>query len=178
MITEATTSLITDVITDDLNTNAQDYLTFNLGDEVFGINILFIKEIIEYGKITVVPQMPKFLAGIINLRGRVVPVVNLSLRLGKPALSAQKKSCIVVAEVKHDSEIKEIGVIVDSVSEVLRIAATSIDKIPAFGAKLPPDFVFGIAKIDNTFSILIDPERVLSFEEIAAISASATLKSD
>lgn len=145
------------------------YLTFQLAGEMFAIGILNIKEIIEYGQITTVPMMPEFVRGVINLRGRVVPVVDLQARFGRDSTAVGKRTCIVIVEVASDSDRQVIGVVVDAVSEVLSIPGHEIEPAPAFGAKLRQDFIHGMGKIKEKFVIILNLDRVLSVEELALI---------
>ena len=146
------------------------YLTFLLGGEMFAIGILGIKEIIEYGSLTTVPMMPEFIRGVINLRGAVVPVVDLSARFGRPPTEVTRRSCIVIIEAEAESEKHDIGVVVDSVSEVLEIPGTEIEPAPSFGAKIRSDFIQGMGKVDGKFVIILDANRVLSVDEMAMLS--------
>ncbi len=117
----------------DMTLEQQQFLTFLLRDELFGINIRPIKEIIEYGQLTVVPMVPEFVRGVINVRGNVVPIIDLALRFGWPTTSVTKRSCIVIVEVESEGERIEIGVVVDAVSEVLDIPLADIEPAPSFG---------------------------------------------
>lgn len=148
------------------------YLTFLLGKEMFAIGILSIKEIIEYGQVTSVPMMPSFVRGVINLRGQVVPVIDLQARFGRPSSLVGKRSCVVIIEIQLSAEQEQhvIGVIVDSVSEVLAIAPAQIEKAPQFGAKLRPDFISGMGKVDDKFVIILNVEKVLSVDELSALT--------
>jgi len=146
------------------------YLTFLLGGEMFAIGILGIKEIIEYGSLTAVPMMPKFIRGVINLRGAVVPVVDLSARFGRNASEVTRRSCIVILEVEADSQRQDVGVVVDSVSEVLAIATSEIEPPPAFGAKIRTDFIGGMGKVGGKFVIILNAGRVLSVDEMAMLT--------
>ena len=148
----------------------QQYLTFFLGGEMFAIGILNIKEIIEYGSLTTVPMMPDCIRGVINLRGAVVPVIDLSARLGHTQSPITRRSCIVIVEVEAESEKHDVGVIVDSVSEVLDIPATEIELAPNFGAKIRVDFIAGMGKVNNKFVIILAVDRVLSIDEMAMIT--------
>lgn len=148
------------------------FLTFHLGGEMFAIGILGIKEIIEYGQITSVPMMPSFVRGVINLRGQVVPVIDLQLRFGRSNTEAGKRACIVIADVESEieGERQEIGLIVDAVSEVLAIPPGDIEPAPAFGAKLRQDFVSGMGKVNGKFVIILNVENVLSINELAELA--------
>ena len=146
------------------------YLTFLLGGEMFAIGILHIKEIIEYGHLTTVPMMPSFIRGVINLRGAVVPVVDLSTRFGREQTEISRKTCIVIIEAMTGEEKQDIGVVVDAVSEVLEIPAGEIEPAPSFGAKIRADFIAGMGKVDGNFVILLNVGKVLSVDEIAMLS--------
>jgi len=148
------------------------YLTFLIGGEIFAISILSIKEIIEYGSLTTVPMMPDFIRGVINLRGAVVPVVDLSARFGRTASEVTKRSCIVIIEVEADEEKQDVGVVVDSVSEVLEIPTAEIEPAPSFGARIRADFISGMGKVEGKFVIILNAERVLSVDEMAMLSGA------
>ena len=155
---------------------AQQYLTFMLGGEMFSIGILAIKEIIWYTQPTEVPMMPACIRGVINLRGAVVPVMDLSLRFGKPSTPVAKSTCIVIIEVltQTEGEHQSMGLVVDSVQAVLEIAASQIEPAPTFGAKIRSDFIQGIAKVDGKFVIILNVQRVLSPQEIAQMGEVAS----
>lgn len=148
----------------------QQYLTFNLGGEVFAIGILAIKEIIEYGNLTEVPMMPDFIRGVINLRGAVVPVVDLSARFGRAGTALTRRTCIVIVEIEAEGEHQDVGVIVDAVNEVLEILPQDIEPAPAFGAKIRTDFIRGMGKVASRFVIILDVDHVLSVDEMAALA--------
>jgi len=152
------------------STQLGQYLTFMLGTEVFAIGILSIKEIIEYGALTAVPMMPDCIRGVINLRGAVVPVLDLSVRFGKGANDVTKRTCIVIAEVQSLGERHDIGVVVDAVNAVLDIAAGDIEPPPAFGARIRTDFIQGLGKVNGKFVILLNVERVLAVAELAGLA--------
>ncbi len=150
------------------------YLTFVLGGEPFAIGILAVKEIIEYTSVTEVPLMPAFLRGVINLRGSVVPVIDLSVRFGRPAGAISRRTCIVIIETQLSGERRDIGVIVDSVNAVLEFQAADIAPPPAFGANIRADFIQGMAKVDGRFVILLDVDHVLALHELdQAVEACA-----
>ncbi len=146
------------------------YLTFQLAGEVYGIGILSIKEILEYGELTHVPMMPESIRGVINLRGSVVPVVDLSMRIGKDKEEISKKTCIVILEVQHDEDILDIGIVVDAVNEVLEIPPEEIEPPPSFGANIRTDFITGMGKIQNKFVVLLNIKQVLSVDELSYIT--------
>lgn len=149
----------------------EQYLTFYLQDEMFGLNIRPIKEIIEYGRVTKVPMAPPYVRGVINLRGNVVPVIDLPVRFGWPASATNKRTCIVIVDVDNeDDEPITIGVVIDSVSEVLEIDAEDIGAAPSFGAKIRTDFIAGMARLKEDFIVLLNPDRVLSVEELSSLT--------
>jgi purine-binding chemotaxis protein CheW len=137
------------------------YLTFSLGSEVFGTSILGVKEIIEYREPAPVPMMPSGLRGVINLRGAVVPVVDLLVRLGGPASAITRRSCIVIVAIEHDDQTQTMGVQVDAVHEVMELDAAEIDEPPPFGTQVRSDFIKGIGKTASGFVILLDMHRIL-----------------
>ena len=151
----------------------QQYLTFMLGGEVFAIGILHIKEIIEYGQLTSVPMMPEFIRGVINLRGAVVPVVDLASRFGGGKSEVTKRSCIVILELEADEETQVIGVVVDAVNEVLEIAGTDIEPPPSFGTRIRTDFIQGMGKVQERFVIILNVNNVLSTEDLAILGKAA-----
>jgi purine-binding chemotaxis protein CheW len=150
----------------------QQYLTFTVTGESFGIAISSIKEIIEYRTPTEVPMMPRYMRGIINLRGRVLPVIDLAVRFGRSALSETRRTCIVILEVQQKDEQHDIGVMVDAVSAVVEIADADVEPSPSFGANLRTDFISGMGKIGEGFVILLDIGKVLSIDELASFEPS------
>jgi len=152
----------------------QQYLTFSLGEEMFAIGILTIREIIEYGNLTEVPMVPPFIRGVINLRGAVVPVVDLTVRFGRPAVEATRRTCIVIIETAADpasSHAQQMGIVVDAVSEVLEIPAADIEPPPEFGTRIRTDFISGMGKVNGKFVVLLEVDRILSLNEVAVIAA-------
>lgn len=156
------------VKTDD--TAPQQYLTFTLGGEMFAVAILNVKEIIEFGSITEIPMMPDFIRGVINLRGAVVPVIDLSCRFGGKTTEVARRTCIVIIELRDGEVRQDIGIMVDAVSEVLEIAKSEIEPPPAFGARIRTDFIAGMGKVNGKFVIILNVTKVLSIEEIAMLS--------
>ncbi|TXT25083.1 MAG: purine-binding chemotaxis protein CheW [Gallionellaceae bacterium] len=154
------------------------YLTFLLGGEMFAIPILNIKEIIEYGSLTTVPMMPEFIRGVINLRGSVVPVVELSVRFGREASPVTKRTCIVIIEIESEGEKQDVGVMVDSVSEVLEIHRADVEQAPSFGARIRSDFIRGMGKIAGKFVIILNVNRVLSIDEMAMLGQAGGAKQE
>jgi purine-binding chemotaxis protein CheW len=138
------------------------YLTFTLGGETFAIGILAVKEIIEYTALTDVPMMSPSIRGVINLRGAVVTVMDLSVCFGRAATPVTKRTCIIIVEVGGDAGRQVIGVVVDAVNAVLEIAASEIEPAPTFGAHIRNDFIEGMGKIGGRFVILLDIARVFA----------------
>jgi purine-binding chemotaxis protein CheW len=149
------------------------YLTFTLADEEYGIGILKIREIIGMMPITSVPQTPPFVKGVINLRGKVIPVLDLRLRFGMEEIEYTERTCIIVVEISGCAGTVQIGSVVDSVSEVLNIKGEDIADTPIFGTKLDTEFILGMAKMEGGVKILLDIDRVLSAEEVAALEKAA-----
>jgi purine-binding chemotaxis protein CheW len=147
----------------------QQYLTFNLNDEVFAMDIRTVREIIQHASMTVVPLMPSFVRGVINLRGSVVPVIDLQSRFGRDNASVGKKTCIVIFDASAQGEKQELGLWVDSVSEVIDIADTEIEPAPSFGTTIAREFIRGMGKVGANFIPIIDTEKALSVEEMASI---------
>ncbi len=151
----------------------QQYLTFVLGGEMFAVGILNVKEIIEYGHLTEIPMMPAFIRGVINLRGAVVPVIDLAARFGGAQSQAGKRTCIVIVEVSENDFRHDIGIMVDAVSEVIEIPASDIEPPPSFGARIRADFIHGMGKVAGKFVILLNIVKVLSIDEIAMLAQVA-----
>jgi purine-binding chemotaxis protein CheW len=149
------------------------YLTFSLDREEYGIGILKVKEIIGMMRVTPVPQTPGFVKGVINLRGRVIPVIDLRLRFGMNSADYTERTCIVVVEIDSDTGKLHIGVVVDSVSEVLNIKGSDIEDTPAFGTALNTDYILGMAKAGNSVKILLAIDRVLSADEMGMLEKVA-----
>ncbi len=148
------------------------YLTFSLADEEYGIGILKIKEIIGMMQVTPVPQTPEFVKGVINLRGKVIPVVDLRLRFGMEAIDYTERTCIIVVEMTGQAGTVQIGIVVDSVSEVLNIKGEEIEDTPTFGTKLNTDYILGMAKMEGGVKILLDIDQVLSSEDIGLLEGT------
>jgi len=153
---------------------ASQYLTFLLGGEQYAVAIMFVKEIIEYGRVASVPMMPAWIRGVINLRGAVVPVMDLAARFGRPVSTVTRRTCIVVVEIATDGERRDVGVVVDAVSAVQDIAARDIEPPPAMGGMIQSDFIRGMGKVEGRFVIILDAARVLSDEEFATSGKEAT----
>ena len=141
------------------------YLTFTLAEEEYGIGILKIKEIIGMMPITTVPQTPEFVKGVINLRGKVIPVIDLRLRFGMGEIDYTERTCIIVVEIDGQVGTVLIGIVVDSVSEVLNVKGDDIEDTPTFGTKLDTEYILGMAKMEGGVKILLDIDQVLSSKE-------------
>ena len=148
----------------------QQYLTFNLGEQLFALEILCIREIIEYGNVTAVPMTPSFIRGVINLRGAVVPVVDLTVRFGREARECTKRTCIVIVEFDAPTGHQVMGLVVDAVSEVIEIPAADIEPPPEFGSNIRVDFIRGMGKVASRFVTVLEVQRVLALDEIAILS--------
>lgn len=146
------------------------YLTFSLDNQEYGIGILEIREIIGMMPITAIPQAPAFVRGVINLRGKVIPIVDFRLKFGMPAAEQTEKTCMIVVSVKGPQGDLLIGLVVDSVSEVMNIKEADIEEAPTFGTAMNTDFILGMAKFGKGVKILLDINRVLNVEEIQNVA--------
>jgi len=149
------------------------YLTFSLAGEEYGIGILKVKEIIGMMPITTVPRTPGFVKGVINLRGKVIPVVDLRLKFGMEEIPYTERTCIIVVEIGGRGGSILIGIVVDAVSEVLNIKGTEIEATPTFGARLDTDYILGMAKMNGGVKILLDIDRVLNTEDVVMFEKAA-----
>lgn len=149
----------------------QQYLTFSLSDEEYAINIQRVKEIIEYTTITKVPKVPEWIRGVINLRGNVVPVVDLTVRFGLEERPVTKTTCIVIVEVEQDSERTVMGVIADAVNQVIDLSPKDIEEPPAFGTRVRLEYLFGMGKLGKKFALILNIDSVLSNTELLTVSA-------
>jgi purine-binding chemotaxis protein CheW len=150
---------------------AGKYLTFMIGKEEFGVGVLKVREIMGIQDITAVPQTPSYLKGVINLRGKVIPVIDLRLKFGLPGVEYTQRTCIIVVQVKSASTTLLMGVVVDEVSEVLTITPGDIEDTPDFGANVATDYILGMAKIKGKVKILLDINEVLTSQEIGGLEA-------
>ena len=157
-----------------VDSSPQQYLTFSLGGEVFALGILNVKEIIEFGNITEIPMMPAFIRGVINLRGAVVPVIDLAARFGGAASTVSQRTCIVIVELGEGEDRQDLGVIVDAVNEVLEIPRSEIEPPPSFGAKIRADFIQGMGKVEGRCVIILNVDRVLSPQEITMLASMSS----
>jgi purine-binding chemotaxis protein CheW len=149
------------------------YLTFSLSNEEYGIGILKIKEIIGMMPVTSVPQTPDFVKGVVNLRGKVIPVMDLRLKFSMKSADYTERTCIIVVEIEGKKGDILIGLVVDSVSEVLNISQNDIEKTPSFGANLDTKYIKGMAKMEGGVKILLDIDRILSTSEITVLDKAA-----
>ncbi len=149
------------------------YLTFTLAEEEYGIGILKIKEIIGMMQITTVPQTPEFVKGVINLRDKVIPVVDLRLKFGMEETGYTERTCIIVVEIHSQSDDVLTGIVVDSVSEVLNIRGEDIEDTPTFGSRLNTEYILGMAKTNESVKILLDIDKVLSGSEVELLEKVA-----
>jgi len=152
------------------------YLTFLLGDKSYAISILKIKEILEYGSVTPIPKMPDFICGAINLRGQIVPVIDLLERLGNGKSDVGKRSCIVIVEMKFSNETLSIGVIVDAVSKVMDFKNSDIEPAPSFGGAVETDFIDGMGKVGENFVVILNIDRVLSLNDLSSLANSNVME--
>lgn len=150
--------------------DALQYLTFTLGDEVFAMDIRTVREIIQHGAMTVVPLMPEFVRGIINLRGAVVPVIDLQSRFGRPKAQVGKKTCVIIFDVGAEGDKVELGLLVDAVSEVIDIAPSAIEPPPQFGTSIQREFIRGLGKVGSEFIVILEPERALNIDDMMALA--------
>ncbi|MCO4858974.1 chemotaxis protein CheW [Herbaspirillum sp. WGmk3] len=148
---------------------SRQFLTFLVGTESFAMPIASIREIIEFGGLTEVPLMPDFLRGVINLRGSVVPVIDLSVRFGRAPTVEAKRTCIIIMELVQDEQLLLLGVMVDAVSAVLSIGVDHIEPRPSFGAGIRADFIEGMINVNERFIVVLDVQRVLSVDELASL---------
>jgi len=147
----------------------EQYLTFMLSDKAYGLDILKIREIIEYGELTEVPMTPDFISGVINLRGSVVPVLDLSQRFSGKAIELTKRTSIIILEVNSDDLKIEVGITVDMVNEVLDIHPSEIEPAPSLGNQVQTGFISGMAKVGGKFLILLNIENILSIDELSMV---------
>ena len=147
------------------------FLTFTIANEHFGMDLHQTREVIEYAGVTQVPLMPKFISGVINLRGEVVPVIDLNVRLGRTPITIHKRTCVIVVELQNSEHNCVLGLLADAVNEVIEIPASNIEDAPAFGAQIRAEFIQGIAKKDDEFIVLLNAEKTLSSKELANLVA-------
>ena len=151
---------------------AGKYLTFTLGSEEYGLEILKVREIIGYMEITAVPQTPHYVKGVVNLRGQVIPVIDLRSKFGMDTIEITEESCIIVVEVSQNDRKFSTGVVVDKVQEVLDIDGGNIEDSPQFGSSVDTDFILGMGKIGDSVKLLLDIDKVLAGEDLSDIGKS------
>jgi purine-binding chemotaxis protein CheW len=147
------------------------YLTFCLAEEEYGIGILKVREIIGMIPITSVPQTPHFVKGVINLRGKVIPIIDLRLKFGMPEKEYSDRTSIIVVEIRSNSGKVHIGIVVDHVSEVVPFKETDIENTPTFGTRLDTQYILGMAKVESGVKILLDIDRVLNADELVMLES-------
>jgi purine-binding chemotaxis protein CheW len=154
---------------------AQQYLTFTLGEEIFAVGTRNVREIIEYGHLTPVPLMPSSILGVINLRGGVVPIMDLRQRFGEGQTCIGRRTCIIILEVVRDEVHQIIGIVVEAVNAVLEVPLQDIEPPPSLGGQVRTDFLLGIAKVDDKLVVLLDIGRVLSLDDMRLLATADNL---
>lgn len=152
----------------------QQVLCFSAAGATYAMGIASIKEIIEYGSVTRIPLMPAFIRGVINLRGAVLPVIDLAARLGFAPATPSRRTCIVIVEMQHEDERFDMGVVVDGVTEVLELQTADLEPAPSFGANIRSDFIQSMARIRGRFIIVMRLEQVLSIDEVSHLARVGT----
>jgi len=153
------------------NQRGGKYLIFHLGAEEFGTEVLKVREIMGIQDITTVPQVPSYVKGVINLRGKVIPVIDLRLKFGLPAIDYTQRTCIIVVQVGSGAALLQMGIVVDAVSEVITLTSADIEDTPDFGENVATDYILGMAKIKGKVKILLDIDAVLSSHEIRGLES-------
>ena len=156
----------------ELPRSAVQYLTFITAGEEYAISIVKVTEIVEYEAVTTVPNTPMWIRGVTNLRGRVVPVVDLAVKFGLPASGISKFSCIIITEVMFHGEKLTMGVLADSVSQVIDLSAEEIEETPPFGTRVKTEYLLGMGALGKKFCLILDIDRVLSADELLAVTES------
>jgi len=149
------------------------YLTFKLDEEVFGLAIGKVREVLDFTTVTRVPQTPDYMRGVINLRGSVVPVIDLNFKFSMKQTEKTVNTCIIIAEIELDGEVTILGALADSVQEVVDLEPDQIQPAPKIGTKLNTEFIKGMGKLDDVFIILLDIDRVFSADELASVQSAA-----
>lgn len=155
--------------------DSQKYLSFTVDSDVYAFDALSIKEIIEYSNVTRIPMVPKFIRGVTNLRGSVVPVIDLAARMGKNTAEVTKRSCIIIVEVRCDDETITVGVVIDAINEVFNLREDDIEAAPSFGAGIRADFLSGMGKVGGRFVILLNINRVIAINELADLIGKSSV---
>ncbi len=151
--------------------DVNQYLTFKLGDEEFGLTIAKVREVLDFTSLTKVPQTPDYMCGVLNLRGSVVPVVDLKLKFGLQQTARTVNTCIIIVEIEIDGEFTVLGVLADAVHEVVEIAAEQVEPAPKIGTRLDTAFIQGMGKLEEDFVVILDIDKVFSLDEIAGVKA-------
>jgi len=154
--------------------DSNQYLTFTLGEELFALEISKVREVLDYTKITKVPRTPEFMLGVINLRGSVVPVIDMRLKFGLEKTERTVNTCIVIVEVILEGETTVLGALVDSVQEVFELEANQIEPPPRLGTRLRNDFIKGMGKRDDKFIIILNIDKVFSLDELTNIQSASS----
>jgi purine-binding chemotaxis protein CheW len=149
---------------------AGKYLTFKLADEEYGLEILKVQEIIQMQAVTRIPRTPDYVRGVINLRGKVIPVIDLRKKFSLDTIKDTEKTCIIVVQIANKNSHVVMGIIIDAVKEVLNIKSENIEETPSFGTSVNTDFILGIGKVGSTVKMLLDIDKVLSINEINTIT--------
>lgn len=160
-----------------VTTRANQYLTCRLGNEVFAVDISKVREVLDFTTVTRVPRMPEFMRGVINLRGAVVPVVDLRLKLGMAKTAKTVNTCVIIVEVTVDDETTILGALADSVQEVVELDGEQVEAAPRLGTKLRTEFITGMAKRNDGFVIILDMDRLFSADELAQVRSGSSSKS-
>ncbi len=155
---------------------ATQHLTFKLDEEVFALDIIKVREVLEYSTVTKVPQTPDFMKGVINLRGHVVPVVDMRLKFGMTEAEKTVNTCIIIVEISVDDESTVLGALVDSVQEVFDFEADQIEPAPKIGTRLNTEFIRGMGKQDDQFIMILDIDKVFSADEISIVQNAGACK--
>jgi purine-binding chemotaxis protein CheW len=151
----------------------KQYLTFLMGQDQYSLDIMIVKEIIAYSSIMKVPMLPEYIKGVINLRNKVVPVIDLSMRFGKGKTEISKLTCIIIVELQKSDKKVEIGIIVDAVSEVISLATDEIEQTPEFGDDVHAEFISGMGRINERFIIMLNVSKVLNVQDLTFLEKAA-----
>lgn len=157
----------------DTTTENTQFLTFMLGEEIFAVDISKVREVLEFTAVTKVPRTPNFMMGVINLRGSVVPVVDMRLKFGMPPTEKTVNTCIIIVEITQNDEVTVMGALADSVREVMELEPGQIEPPPKIGTRLRTDFLRGMGKHDDRFILLLDIDKIFSSEELAMVQDTA-----
>lgn len=163
-------------MSENINQVIKQFLTFKLNEETFGIDVIQIREILEYTRITKIPQTPESMCGVINLRGNVVPVIDLRLKFEMGKMERTVNTCIIVIEIEINDERMNLGALVDSVQEVIDLEPEDIEAVPKLGTKLKTEFIRGMGRKGNQFIILLDINKVFSAEELVSVKSTREIE--